>query len=869
MLVAASIRRESELPGFESISDFASESYNLAIASIQASVEAHPALASRVAIKRADFPVTWDDKEVGPAQADWIVRAEPDVLGLSCYCWSIDTLLRLARRVREQIPDTFVVLGGPSAGPDAPAILRDHPEVDAVVRGEGENAFASLLRARLDGTPLSQVAGLFFRGLDGIVENDLAPHPVDLDTLPSPYRRGVMLPTGRSLLLETSRGCRFRCRFCSWMGGARRLRYVPIQTVEADLRWAVAQGIRSVKLADTAINFDTDRLSALAGALREADPAGSMRLTYFLKPELLTQEQIEVLATIPSDEIIVGIESLTPAARKAAGKPPFDPEAFAQQMRWLRRVGPVTVSLILGLPGDTVKGLDATLDWVIRFDRQHPGAIHVICLFWLAVLPGAAMHQRRAELGLRTTLRETPYLLESGDHSPDDLLSMARRSIDRHYAHPKLRVEYFHKEYLMQDAPVGDRKVEIARVQGDTREVLVLAGENEPQEERAFLRRPVFLGLCWLKAYLETHVKIRDRYRIELVRIGDGADPNAELDAIASLQPSTVLLSPRTHPSERRAAWLDRLALAANSSLWLHGAEDPATAQQWLRLVDRASLATVGEAERSVLALLCGDPAPPGIVIRKGTGVRATGSPALVVDLDDIPSPFQWGFVQRASPTVVMQWGRQGPPHRVFGSERVYADMRWAIEQRHDHVRWADPTLPSDPKAIRIFVDALLRADPDGRIRHSYRLDPGCSTEVVHSLAPLPARLIGFDGTDEDVRSEVEALGRAWNARIARRTIGVGELVDLLWALKRSQGLPGWKVLDVRQDEEQARTRLRWRNASPVAVALRAPGPTTGNVEASFHVEGPDRPPERVLQQLRRAMTHLIQRRSRGIASSG
>ena len=818
-LIGASILRESELPGYESISDFASESFNLAIASIKASVMAHADLAERVEVQLADFHIGWDHKTLGEDEAELVARDEPDLVGLSCYCWSLDTLLELAGRLRARLPRALIVLGGPSAGPDAEHLLRSHSSIDAVVRGEGEDAFVSLLRARFCGDSLRGVSGLSWRASEGdLVHNELPQQPVNLDTLPSVYRSGVMRSAGSSLFLETSRGCRFRCRFCSWMGGGRRLRYVPIEHVEADLRWAREHDVRSVKLADTAINFHTDRLAELAHALRRADPDSTLRLTYFLKPELLTEEQIRLLEHIPSDEIIIGVESLTPAARKAAGKPPFEPEAFEQQMAWLSRVGPVTASFILGLPGDSFEGLDRTLDWIIGFDETHPGWLHVICLFWLAVLPGASLHQNKERLGLRLMPHETPYLLESREHSPDDLLRMARRSIEAHYSHPKLRVEYFHKEYLMQDAPTADRKVSIPRLERDLRPCVALVGAADPAMERSFHVRPYDLATCYLKAFLENDDGIRRSWRTELFQARD-EDLDGIMEQVEALHPCWVVWSLRKAPSSRVAAMLSELG--SGTTLVLHGARKPDQAKRWLEAVSHARMATVGEAERTVAQLVAGDSEPSGLLISTSSGYRETGPPALVEDLDTLPSPFQWGFVQRSGSTIAMQLGRQG---RCFGPERIYRDMRWAIEQRHDHVVWLDDPMPAEPAVLRDFVAAVLRADPEGKVRHTYRGECGL-----------------LEGLPRAVSEET------WQSAA----------VEALRPLGRTGALSGWELEGLESDSQQVRLLLRWQRSTLVEVVLS--GADAQHVQASVEVKGA-RPAERQVQRLTQVITRLLRR---------
>jgi radical SAM superfamily enzyme YgiQ (UPF0313 family) len=857
VLVGASVLRETELPGFEAVSDFASESYNLAIASLKASVQREPDLAHDVTVHLIDFEMPQGDSPLGEHQVDKVVGLRPDVVGLSCYCWSVDALLALARRVREQSPEVLIVAGGPSAGPDAPQLLLSHPAVQAVARDEGENVLISLLRSLRRGAALHEVHGLTWRDRDGaIVENPDA-EPVDLSRLPSPYRLGLLQPPRSSLLLETSRGCKFRCRFCSCMGGSRQLRYVPIEQVEADLRWAVDHGVRGVKLADTAINFHTERLGDLVAAMRRADPERRLRFTYFLKPELLTPDQVEVLEGIPSDEIIIGIESLTPAARKAAGKPPFSPEAFKEQVQWLQRIGPITSSFILGLPGDTLEGLDHTMTWMADFDREHPGWLHVICLFWLALLPGSGLHARREALGFRCMPTGTPYGLQSREHDPDTFLRMARLSIEHHYAHPKLRVEHFHKEYLAQDAPAPDRTMIIPRRDVDDRPCVLLLGEVD-DALRSFGLEPYNLSIAWIKAFVENDEELRRAFRVEL------ATEKEDVPALlASLHPRWVVGS-CLRPPLPSSPWMTAvLAATSRPTVVLQGARSPAEAEAWLRAIPQANVASVGESERALSALLHGHLGAPGLVRRDGDTLVSTGLPEVVSHLDDIPSPFQWGFVRRPGAAIAMQLGREGPP-RWWGSERIYRDLRWAIEQRHDHVVWLDESLPADQRALRGFVEAARRADPDCRLRHSYPLDGSHGRASLEVLSGLPARIVTLRGPalDPSWVEEVERVARVWGASVrkdaAPRALTAERLVSRIQPLRRPGALPGWSFVESGVKDGVAEATFAWGSEARVNVRLAVVG---NSVRASVELCGAVSPPEGQVARLRRAVTLLLERR--------
>ena len=104
------------------------------------------------------------------------VRANPpQIVGFSMHwhpqAW--DTVEAI-RAVRRGAPDAFIVLGGFTASAMHRDILETVPEVDGVIRGDGEDALVALADALDQGTPLSNVPNLSFRTEDRVSENPIS-----------------------------------------------------------------------------------------------------------------------------------------------------------------------------------------------------------------------------------------------------------------------------------------------------------------------------------------------------------------------------------------------------------------------------------------------------------------------------------------------------------------------------------------------------------------------------------------------------------------------------------------------------------------------------------------------------------------------
>src|SRR5436309_7201772 len=145
---------------------------------------------------------------------------EPDVVGLSVMTFQRATAFKIARLVRDLRPGARIVVGGydPSLAPGA---YEPCPDVEFIVRGEGERTFCELLRALETSSPFHAIAGLSYRSATGFVANADRPIARLASDPPRLPNRGARVLGGYTLLgrsvdvVETSRGCTYDCSFCS------------------------------------------------------------------------------------------------------------------------------------------------------------------------------------------------------------------------------------------------------------------------------------------------------------------------------------------------------------------------------------------------------------------------------------------------------------------------------------------------------------------------------------------------------------------------------------------------------------------------------------------------------------------------------
>jgi len=138
---------------------------------------------------------------------------KPGIVGISTFTDYLQPELDLARLVKETLPDCIVIFGGPhvSARPND-----SYPNVDCVVAGEGESAFAELLALYEKGAALPKV---YFN--ENYLEDINFPPAWDLVQDWTKYKpTGFFFGIHQQGWIMASRGCPYNCVFCA--GGVFR-----------------------------------------------------------------------------------------------------------------------------------------------------------------------------------------------------------------------------------------------------------------------------------------------------------------------------------------------------------------------------------------------------------------------------------------------------------------------------------------------------------------------------------------------------------------------------------------------------------------------------------------------------------------------
>jgi anaerobic magnesium-protoporphyrin IX monomethyl ester cyclase len=306
------------------------------------------------------------------------IPADTKIIGIYLNSFVLESARELALAIKEQMPDTFIVLGGPLASARPKMVLK-LITCDGVICGEGEHVFSTLLQNIAQGRSLfaGDVPGAVYLGSEGTIVHHSPRRIRDLNELPFPayhlmpslrrYRsRSRKVPAAP---LITSRGCTFECTFCSKDIFGRKVTYRSVENVLAEVDHLVQRyGVKQLDIVDDNIALNRGRLvKILQGIIaREHDLVINMQVG--IRAEGLDEEVLSLMKRSGVFKLAFGIESADEELLHLHKKS-LDLKNMEATIRMAQKMGFIVQGLfIIGLFGETEVAFNRTLDFVKRLD---------------------------------------------------------------------------------------------------------------------------------------------------------------------------------------------------------------------------------------------------------------------------------------------------------------------------------------------------------------------------------------------------------------------------------------------------------------------------------------------------------------------
>lgn len=296
-----------------------------------------------------------------------ILSEDPDLVGFSINLWNFEKTKSIGRIIKGKNPKIKIVLGGPMVPDDIELnkqMLFSNPEIDALIRGEGELPFRQLLRYYLRKGNGSKISNTALRNRNHLFVSKERISLKNLSELPSPYLSGEVTiydNTAGLVALETSRGCIFDCAYCRYHGGEKP-RFFNIEKVRQEFKLLKNKNFKgNVFITDPLFNVNKERAKDILKIMEGID----YKICLDIRLEFIDDEMIELFKNIPGLELSVGIQSINPVALRNINRPTNIPRCRETLLKLAQEGINVGVDLIMGLPGDNYQKFKKTIDWVV------------------------------------------------------------------------------------------------------------------------------------------------------------------------------------------------------------------------------------------------------------------------------------------------------------------------------------------------------------------------------------------------------------------------------------------------------------------------------------------------------------------------
>lgn len=330
---------------------------------------------------------------------DFVRDYQPDIVGITSNTPQVKQGWFAASQIKSVL-DVVIVQGGPhvSALPEEAA---SRPEIDVVARGEGEETWLHLCEVveqakqnnpgfksvdLLDPATklLDGVLGITYQTTDGKIRHTHErPAIANLDDLPFPaYKYFKMerytslqpamdaIEKGKSFSIMTSRGCPYRCTFCSQSVMAEKWRARSPENVVQEWAHLVHDlGAQEIGVLDDSANINRKRLHELADLLiKEKLNHVPWILINGIRANLADEDLLRHMKEAGLKRLAFGVETGDEDILESIDKR-VTHEQIKQAFKNAKKVGLETVGFfIIGLPGDTEETMEKTIRLACELD---------------------------------------------------------------------------------------------------------------------------------------------------------------------------------------------------------------------------------------------------------------------------------------------------------------------------------------------------------------------------------------------------------------------------------------------------------------------------------------------------------------------
>ena len=307
-----------------------------------------------------------------------IEQSKPDIVGVGATTVDFHYAEHILREVKEKF-NIITILGGPHATVLPDQVLDKNPHIDYLIREEGEITAPELVKQLARNGDISLVKGISYRQNGKNVHNADQPLIEDLNKNVLPARHLIdpakylsILPgkgMKRWTLVQTIRGCPFKCIYCYRMFG-KGVRFRDPELVVDEIEDCLSNyGVEYIMFVDDTFTINQKRAIAICEEIIKRKLVFAWRC--FTRANVINEEVLRIMKEAGCKHISMGVESGNQEILDKACKG-IKLEEYIEAYKLFEKMGfEKRGSFILGLPYENAKTIQDTINFAkkLRLDR--------------------------------------------------------------------------------------------------------------------------------------------------------------------------------------------------------------------------------------------------------------------------------------------------------------------------------------------------------------------------------------------------------------------------------------------------------------------------------------------------------------------
>jgi anaerobic magnesium-protoporphyrin IX monomethyl ester cyclase len=372
------------------------------------------------------------------------------LLGHSGSTASHTVVVRTVQQIREAFPETRIIYGGVYPSYAYQSILQEVPQIDVIVRGEGEKTILDLISTWERDEDLEEVKGIAWRKNNQIVINHPQPAIQNLDQYRPAWEllewdQYQMFGFDHAAGLQFSRGCTLTCSYCGQWMFWKKWRHRSPQNIVDDMKLLKEKyGVNLIWFADENFAADRELAKELLEKIASADLNLSLNLNMTAADVVRDADLLPLYKRAGVDYIVMGVESLKDHVIVDIRK--NNPFATSKEaVRLLRENHIISLTnIIYGLEEESWNTIFEKFKGMLELDSDILNAMYLTPHFWTSdgksTDPGMIIQPDLAKWSYRNQVLATRHLkplsLFAGIKFTEALFHLRPRALYRLIAHP-------------------------------------------------------------------------------------------------------------------------------------------------------------------------------------------------------------------------------------------------------------------------------------------------------------------------------------------------------------------------------------------------------------------------------------------------